>query len=357
MLADALWIGGGDRTAAKQLTTELMDRATETSGTLHLEEMSGLTYQSDWSSDLRTTAIALQTLVDVTPEHPYVGKMARYLVQARGPDGRYKTTQEAAFALMALTEVVRIREKDAPDFLGKVSVGGKQVAESEFHGRSLDVQRTVLPMSQLPQLGKASAFEFFRDGKTGLLSYTAVMRYAPSEMPRNALERGLVVQRWVEPYGGGGQLKSVKAGELVRLKARVGTPAARTNVVLEIPLPAGFEAVDTSLATTARLSRGEPSPDTETDEMQDAREAGVPPWVLGFWNPFNHTELRDDRALFFSSELPPGLHTVSVVARATTPGDYLLVPARAEAMYAPEVFGRSDGSTFQVLIEGNVAAR
>ncbi len=357
MLADALWIGGGDRAAAKALTTELMDRAKETSGALHLEEMSTVTYQSDWSSDLRTTAIALQTLVDVTPDHPYVGKMARYLVQARGPDGRYKTTQESAFALMALTEVVRTREKDAPDFVGKVLVGGKQVADAEFRGRSMEVRRTVLPMAQLPQLGKSAAFEFLRSGKTGLLSYTAVLRYAPAEMPRSALERGLVVQRWIEPYSGGGQLKSVKAGELVRIKVRVGTPAARTNVALEIPLPAGLEAVDTTLATTARLSRGEPSADTETDEMEGAREAGVPPWVLGFWNPFNHTELRDDRALFFSSELPPGVHTVSVVARATTPGDYLLVPARAEAMYAPEVFGRSDGSNFQVLDEGSVAAR
>ena len=357
MLADALWVGGGDRAAAKALTTDLLDRAKETSGTLHLEEMSGVSYQSDWSSDLRTTAIALQTLVNVMPDHPYVGKMARYLVQTRGPDGRYKTTQESAFALMALTEVVRTREKDSPDFVARVLIGGKQVADSEFRGRSMEVRRTVLPMKELPKLGKSAAFEFLRDGKAGMLSYTAVLRYAPAEMPRTALERGLVVQRWIEPYSGGGQLQAVKAGELVRIKVRVGTPAARTNVALEIPFPAGLEAVDTTLATTARLSRGEPSADTETDEMQDAREAGVPAWVLGFWNPFNHTELRDDRALFFSNELPPGVHTVSVVARATTPGDYLLVPARAEAMYAPEVFGRSEGSNFQVLEEGSVAAR
>ena len=50
---------------------------------------------------LRTTAIALETLVDVQPDHPYVGKMARYLLETRGPDGRYRTTQESAFALMA----------------------------------------------------------------------------------------------------------------------------------------------------------------------------------------------------------------------------------------------------------------
>ena len=357
MLADALWLGGGDRAAAKALTTELLDRAKETSGTLHLEEMSNLTYQSDWSSDLRTTAIALQTLVEVTPDHPYVGKIARYLVQARQPDGRYRTTQESAFALMALTEVVRVREKDAPDFVGKVLLGGKQVADAEFRARSMDVRRTVIPMARLPALGTSSALEFLRDGRNGILSYTAVLRYAPAEIPRTSLDRGLVVQRWFEPYSGGGQLRSVKAGELVRIKVRVGTPAARSNVALDIPLPAGLEAVDTTLSSTAGLPRGEQGADTETDEMQDARERGIPPWVLGFWNPFNHTELRDDRALFFSNELPPGVHTVSVIARATTPGEFVLVPARAEAMYAPEVFGRSEGGTFQVTDDGTVAAR
>ena len=357
MLADALYLGGGDRAQAKQLTTELLDRAQETSGTLHLEEMNAVTYQSDWSSDLRTTAIALQTLVDVNPEHPYVGKMARYLVDKRGPDGRYRTTQESAFVLMALTEVVRVREKDAPDFVARVLLGNTQVAEAPFRGRSMDARRLVLPMTQLPAMGTKSALDFIRDGAKGRLSYTAVLRYAPAEMPRTPLDRGLVVQRWIEPYGGGGQLKSVKAGELVRLRVRVGTPAARSNVALEIPLPAGLEAVDTSLSTTARLPAGDEGADVDTEETEGARQAGVPPWVYGFWNPFNHTELRDDRVLFFSNELPPGVHTVSVVARATTPGEFLLVPARAEAMYQPEVFGRSDGSTFQVTDDGTVAHR
>jgi uncharacterized protein YfaS (alpha-2-macroglobulin family) len=357
MLADALYLGGGDRAQAKQLTTELLDRAQETAGTVHLEEMNARTLQSDWSSDTRTTAIALGTLVNLNPDHPYVGKMARYLTQARGKDGKYRTTQESAFALMALTEVVRVREKAAPNFQGRALLAGKPVAEAEFRGRSLEVRRTVLPMSKLPAIGAKSAFEFVRQGSAGMLSYGAVLRYAPAQMPRDALDRGLVVQRWIEPYAGGGQLKAVKAGELVRIKVRVGTPAARQNLALEVPFPAGLEAVDTSLATTARLPGGEEGIDTERDEMEGARKAGLPPWVYGFWNPFNHTELRDDRALFFASELPPGVHTVSVVARATTPGDFLLVPARAEAMYQPEVFGRSDGRNFQVLLEGNVAAK
>ena len=358
MLADALWIGGGDRAAARQLTTELMDRATETSGTLHLEEMSGITYQSDWSSDLRTTAIALQTLVDVTPDHPYVGQDGA--LPGPGPRAGRPVQDDPGGRLRA----------DGAHRGGPDAREGRSGLPGEGARRA--ASRSPSPSSTAgawTSSGRCCRCRSCRSsGSRRRSSSSATGRPASSrtprscatrrsEMPRNALDRGLVVQRWIEPYAGGGQLKAVKAGELVRIKVRVGTPSARTNVVLEIPLPAGLEAVDTSLATTARLSRGEPSPDTETEEMQDAREADVPPWVLGFWNPFNHTELRDDRALFFSNELPPGVHTVSVVARATTPGDYLLVPARAEAMYAPEVFGRSDGSNFQVLVEGNVAAR
>jgi uncharacterized protein YfaS (alpha-2-macroglobulin family) len=42
-------------------------------------------------------------------------------------------------------------------------------------------------------------------------------------------------------------------------------------------------------------------------------------------------------------ELPHGHHRFSYTARATTPGTFLAAPAKAEAMYAPETFGRSTG--------------
>src|SRR4029450_9339512 len=99
---------------------------------------------------------------NLNPDHPYVGKMARYLTQARGKDGKYRTTQEAAFALMALTEVVRVREKAAPNFQGRALLAGKPVAEAEFRGRSLEVRRTVLPMPQLPAIGAKSAVALVR---------------------------------------------------------------------------------------------------------------------------------------------------------------------------------------------------
>jgi alpha-2-macroglobulin len=357
MLADAMFVGGGDRAQARTLLTQVMDRAKESTTGLHFEEMDAATYASRWSSDVRTTGIVLLTLTDVAPDHPYVAKLAHFLTAVRGSNGRYRTTQEAAFALMALTEVTRVKEKDVPDFVGRVTLDTKELTSSNFHGRSLEVQKAKVSLQALPKATQPLALDFRRDGKAGVLYYGALLRYAPASMPTTALDRGIVVQRWVEPYSGGGQLKAVQAGELVRIQVRLATSMERSNVAVDVPLPSGLEAVDTSLSTTARLPplaqasirapRG--------DEGEEAEDDSAAPPFYGFWTPFNHTERRDDRVVLFADHLPPGITLTTVIARATTPGDFLLMPAHAEEMYAPEVFGRSDGGGFKVL-EGNPLA-
>ena len=66
-----------------------------------------------------------------------------------------------------------------------------------------------------------------------------------------------------------------------------------------------------------------------------------------FW--YEHQNLRDERAEAFTSLLPAGTHTWSYVARATTPGTFVVPPPRAEERYAPETFGR--GATERVIVE------
>jgi uncharacterized protein YfaS (alpha-2-macroglobulin family) len=58
--------------------------------------------------------------------------------------------------------------------------------------------------------------------------------------------------------------------------------------------------------------------------------------------------LRDDRAEAFASLLWEGVYEYSYVARATTPGDFIVPPSKAEEMYAPETFGR--GGSDHVII-------
>jgi uncharacterized protein YfaS (alpha-2-macroglobulin family) len=44
-----------------------------------------------------------------------------------------------------------------------------------------------------------------------------------------------------------------------------------------------------------------------------------------------------------------GVYNYSYVARATTPGEFVVPPAKAEEMYSPEVFGRS--ASDKVIVE------
>ena len=70
------------------------------------------------------------------------------------------------------------------------------------------------------------------------------------------------------------------------------------------------------------------------------------PW---WWPWYEHQNLRDERAEAFSALLWEGVHTYRYVARATTPGAFVVPPPKAEEMYAPETFGR--GATDRVIID------
>jgi uncharacterized protein YfaS (alpha-2-macroglobulin family) len=352
MLADAL-ARTGERGKANALLDEVLNAAKITGAEVHLEEPPASAWDLPWSSDTRSTAMALEAALSVRPDHPYVTRMIAYLSRARGADGRFRNTQEAAFTLTALVDFVRVREAQPPAFTGRVVLGGKPVASQEFRGRTFDVKRVHVSMEEL-LAGRAGAeplpLLFQRDGKAGTLYYGALLRAAATGFPTAPEERGIFVQRWIEPWQGGGQVRSAAAGEVLRLRVRVSTPQERNFVAVEVPLPAGLEAVDTSLASSARqpgpVSRGDPG-------AADEPSAGDADW--SFWTPFNHLELRDDRVLLFADWLPAGLHTYSLPVRATTPGVFQLAPARGEEMYAPEVFGRSDGGTFTVSAPGGGA--
>jgi uncharacterized protein YfaS (alpha-2-macroglobulin family) len=53
--------------------------------------------------------------------------------------------------------------------------------------------------------------------------------------------------------------------------------------------------------------------------------------------------MRDERVEAFASLLWEGVWDYTYVARATTPGNFVVPPAKAEEMYSPETFGRSSG--------------
>jgi len=111
-------------------------------------------------------------------------------------------------------------------------------------------------------------------------------------------------------------------------------PTRRHHVALVDPLPAGLEVLNPALAVTGPVPR-------------DPKAASSNYWFwLGTW--YEHQNLRDDRAEAFTSLLWEGVYDYTYVARATTPGRYVVPPPKAEEMYHPETFGRGPANVLVV---------
>jgi uncharacterized protein YfaS (alpha-2-macroglobulin family) len=130
----------------------------------------------------------------------------------------------------------------------------------------------------------------------------------------------------------------IKAGARVRVRLTMVAENRRYHVALVDPLPAGLEVMNPALAVTG---------DVPQDPSAQASGGGRYWWWAGTW--YEHQNLRDERVEAFASLLWEGVHQYTYVARATTPGSFVVPPAKAEEMYMPETFGRSDGD--RVVIE------
>ena len=136
----------------------------------------------------------------------------------------------------------------------------------------------------------------------------------------------------------------VKAGARVRVTLTMVAEARRYHVALVDQLPAGLEPMNPGLKGTQSAP-----PSAAGGATTDG--GGLYGRYRRWWGPwFEHQNLRDERAEAFTSLLWSGVHTYSYVARATTPGQFVVPPAKAEEMYSPETFGRSGTDRLNVVV-------
>jgi hypothetical protein len=132
-------------------------------------------------------------------------------------------------------------------------------------------------------------------------------------------------------------------GDVIQVKLTIISPTDLHYVVVEDPMPAGFEGVDQSLKTTSVV--GEPPELRNLTAEQESYWYRRHGW--GWWW-FSHSEMRDEKVALFAQYLPRGTYEYTYLMRASVPGEFLTMPATAYEMYFPEVFGRSDGGKFVV---------
>lgn len=307
------------------------NRAVETAGTANFTTSYGEQAYLLLHSNRRTDGIVLDALINDQPESDLIPKVVAGLL-AHKTAGRWNNTQENVFILLALDRYFNTYEAQTPDFVARIWLGDTYAAEHEFRGRTTETRQTLIPMNYLVATGDNSQLTIEKDG-AGRLYYRLGLRYAPTDLNLPPLDMGFVVQRTYEPVDSPDDVRldengvwRIRAGARVRVRINMVAENRRYHVALVDPLPAGLEIINPALATSERV----PSD-------PNARPAGW--WWWRQW--YQHQNLRDERAEAFTTLLWDGVYEYTYVARATTPGEFVVPPAKAEEMYSPEVFGRS----------------
>ena len=244
--------------------------------------------------------------------------------------------------LLALDRYFNTYEKVTPDFVARAWLGERFAGTQEFRGRSTDYKQVNVPMRLLAEKTGGQNLILSKEG-AGRLYYRIGMQYAPTSLKLAAADYGFTVERVYEGIDDARDVRRdadgtwrIKSGAKVRVRLTLGAPARRYHVALVDPLPAGLEALNPALAVSERVP----------DDLK-ARPERQGWWWWRQW--FEHQNMRDERVEAFTSLLWEGVYTYSYVARATTPGAFVVPPPKAEEMYSPETFGR--GATDRVVVE------
>ena len=337
----------GSRKEVEALRRNLKNRVAETAATAHFVS----SYEDDdyllMNSNRRADAVVLEALIVDQPANDLIPKIVRGLLANR-TQGRWSSTQENVFVLLALDRYFKTYEKVTPDFVARVWLGDAYAGEQSFKGRSVDREKVNVPMRYLAEREPLQNLVISKEGE-GRLYYRLAMSYAPLNSDVGSVDYGFAVERAYEAIDDPQDVQRdadggwrIKAGARVRVRVTMVAPSRRYHVALVDPLPAGFETLNPELAVT------EPVPE---DNKQDAMSTGGAhrfSWWLWRRVWFDHQNLRDERSEAFTTLLWGGVYRYTYVARATTPGVFVVPPAKAEEMYHPETFGRSKSDRVRV---------
>ena len=301
------------------------------------------------NTDTRSTSIILDAFTRLDADNPLLPNVVRWLMVARQAEGHWETTQETAWALIALTDYMVMTGELKGDYSYAVYLNGEPLGEGTVTSQNVDEQQQLvaeiaklvgqesnrLLIERLPPAGDQTG--------EGRLYYAAYLRYYLPVEDVTALSRGVIVARQYtipdkcDDATKCSPVSSADIGDVIQVKLTVIAPNDLYYLVVEDPLPAGCEALDLSLKTTSVV--GQP-PEMERKEGDE--------WYAWGWWWFSHTELRDEKAVLFATYLPRGVYEYTYLIRASIPGEFLTMPSLAYEMYFPEVWGRSDGTKFVV---------
>ena len=253
----------------------------------------------NFNSSTRAKAIMLGILAEVDPDHPSVPRLVKDLSDAASKHRRWYTTQENAFAFLALGKIMR---KQAPGkYTGVLKIDGNTLGsfdtgDHRFSGTDWGGKEVVLSIQG-----------------TGTCYYYWKAFGIPVSPDIKEFDQELVVRRrYLDEEGHEIRHDQFRQGDMIvaEITAKSLTEDLE-NVIIADLLPAGFEIENPRLESRSGI-----------------------PWIKEGQRP-DYMDIRDDRMLLFSSLPRQKERKFYYALRAVTVGDFVLPPVSAEAMYDP----------------------
>jgi uncharacterized protein YfaS (alpha-2-macroglobulin family) len=287
----------------------------------------GLCHLSDagtYVGDAEVTAWGLRAWLHVLPgDQATIEAMVKWLLQAR-VGGIWRQTRETAAVVYALAEYAQSVPSTKAGVKVLLTLNGKELEQVNVASPHF-VRKFVQP--PLKEGGNAFALTNLAEHQ---LYYQTDLSYYSQQDPLAPSVSGIKVTReYVRLKGerdsGSGEVKynagelkgAIAKGETIGVRLTVENSQPLSFVVIEDPLPSGFEVVD----------------NVRFDEKAAY---------------YTETEVHDEKVALFMTYMGEGQRIFNYAIRPELPGFIYAMPTKASQMYQPEVRGASGSVKLEV---------
>lgn len=245
-----------------------------------------------------------------------------------GTWGSELTDAKVAEALTTYTDKEQVVRNDVEV---KVRSGGKQLLKGTL---KYPEANCLFASNPIAAIGQEVPIEMSKTG-SGKLYYDLLLRYAPIK-PMPATDHGFYIFQsctTLDDLQHPIPFTELKVGQVYKVSVSVISPVNRDQVVVNVPLPAGLEVVNTTFDTESNLysnllNKVNPDPDYGT---------------------FTDAAYYSDHVKVWAEGLQAGEHTYSFLARAVSCGHYRMPGARIYQKNCPEVFGCTSETRLKIV--------
>ena len=256
---------------------------------------------NNFNSPVRAQAIILDVLAEVNENHPSIPMLVKNLSAAASKRKRWGTTQENAFAFLAIGKIMK--KKMDGQYTGRITVNDAHLADFDsttpsirFSDKDWDGAQVKIKIE-----GEGSCYYYW--SAFGIKHDSFIEEY----------DRDIQVRRRFLNKDGVPYDSEFNHGDLVIAEITVKALNWNLeNVVVVDMLPAGFEIENARLASRAGI-----------------------PWLKPQDFKPDYVDIRDDRLIFFGAFPRQRERKFHYALRAVTRGEFNLPPVSAEAMYDP----------------------